>query len=124
MRYWSPLAAHAAWMTRLREFIYGSGHLDAETVARDDACEIGRWLNGEGAKYGNLSDYQHARRIHAAFHRRAARVVIMVERGRRQEAAADLATGGELRRLSGVLAQTFNRLNKKILASKHPSAVA
>ena len=117
MRYWSPLAAHAAWMTHLREYIYGTGHMDAEVVARDDECEIGRWIHGEGMAFRDFREYRHARELHAAFHRRAAKVVKMVDHGRRMEAAADLAPGGELRRVSGNLARAFIQLNKKILAS-------
>ncbi len=124
MRYWSPLAAHAAWMTHLREYIYGSGRMDAATVARDDECEIGRWLYGDGSRFRHLREYQHALRVHAAFHRRAAKVVNMVDHGRRLEAAADLAPGGDLRDLSKDLAQAFIRLNRKIVGSDRRSATA
>jgi len=111
-------------MSRLREYIYGTGQLDRTAVARDDDCEIGRWLYGEGLKYQKLSEYRHARDLHAAFHRRAAKVVGMVDRGRRLEAAADLAPGGELRDLSASLAQAFNRLNKRLLDSGRRSLSA
>lgn len=124
MRYWSPLASHAAWMTRLREYIYGAGRMDRKTVARDDDCEIGRWLYGDGLKYRQLSEYRRARDVHAAFHRRAAKVVGMVDRGRRLEAAADLAPGGELRELSASLARAFNKLNKRLLDSERRSLSA
>ncbi len=124
MRYWSPLASHAAWMTRLREYIYGSGQMDGEAVADDHDCEIGRWLYGEGSKHRELLEYQHARYLHAAVHRRAAKVVNLVERGRRLEAAADLASGGELRALSGALAQAFNRLNKRLMETERGSLSA
>lgn len=124
MRYWSPLASHAAWMTQLREYIYGVGEMDRETVGRDDDCAIGRWLYGEGSKYRRLHEYQRARDVHAAFHRRAAKVVAMADRGRRHEAAADLAPGGELRMLSGALVQAFNQLNKRLLDAGRPSVSA
>ena len=111
-------------MTRLREYIYGSGRMDAETVARDDNCEIGRWLYGDGSRFRQLREYQHALRVHAAFHRRAAKVVRMVDHGRRLEAAADLAPGGDLRGLSGELIRAFIQLNRKIVAVDHRSVTA
>jgi hypothetical protein len=111
-------------MTQLREYIYGAGRMDGEAVARDDDCEIGRWLYGDGLKYRELSEYEHARDLHAAFHRRAAKVVTMVDRGRRLEAAADLAPGGELRRLSGSLVRAFNQLNKRLVQSERRSLSA
>ncbi len=124
MRYWSPLASHAAWMTQLREYIYGSGHMDREAVAEDHNCEVGRWLYGDGSKHRELREYQHARDLHAALHCRAATVVHLVKCGRRLEAAADLAPGGELRALSGSLAQAFNRLNKRLMETERGSLSA
>lgn len=111
-------------MTHLREYIYGTGYMDAETVTRDDECEIGRWLYGDGSRFRQLHEYRHALRVHAAFHRRAAKVVNMVDHGRRLEAAADLAPGGDLRGLSGDLARAFIQLNRKIVAMDRRSATA
>jgi methyl-accepting chemotaxis protein len=111
-------------MTRLREYIYGAGQIDVETVANHHDCEIGRWLFGEGSQHRDLLEYQHARDLHAAVHRRAAKVVNLVDRGRRLEAAADLAAGGELRALSGALAQAFNRLNKRLMETERGSLSA
>ncbi len=124
MRHWSPLAAHAAWMTQLREYIYGAGEMDRGAVGRDNECDIGRWLYGEGLAHRQLPEYQHARDVHAAFHRRAAKVVAMVDRGHRLEAAADLAPGGELRALSGALVRAFNCLNKRLLGLERRSLPA
>ncbi len=104
-------------MTHLREYIYGAGQMDAEAVARDDECEIGQWLYREGAEYRRFPEYRHALQVHAAFHRRAAKVVRMADQGRRLEAAADLAPGGDLRGLSAALSQSFIQLNKKIRAA-------
>jgi hypothetical protein len=111
-------------MTELREYIYGAGEMDPETVARDDDCEIGRWLYGEGSKYRRLREYRHARDVHAAFHRRAAEVVAMAEGGRRLEAAAELAPGGELRTLSAALVRAFNLLNKRLVGLEQRSMSA
>jgi hypothetical protein len=116
MRYWSPLGAHARWIAKLREFIYGAGDMDVDIVGRDDQCELGRWIYGVGARFRKLEEYRRAKEIHQAFHRRAVKVVTMVNRGQRLEAAADLAPGGELRGLSVVLANAFATLNRKILA--------
>ena len=114
MRYWSPLGAHAQWIARLREFIYGVGEMDSDIVAQDDKCELGQWIHGAGKRYQKLEEFRRAKETHKAFHRRAAKVVRMVNRGRRLEAAADLAPGGELRGLSVELTNTFSALNRKI----------
>jgi hypothetical protein len=117
MQYWSPFRAHAEWMAMLREFIYGNGDMEPEHVARDDQCEIGAWLYGDGKRYRHLQEYENAREVHAQLHCHAAHVVILVRVGRRTEAAANIAQGGELRKLSSTLVKAFTRLNRRIVAS-------
>lgn len=118
MHYWSPFRAHAEWMAELREFIYGNGDMEPERIARDDQCELGEWLYGEGKRYRHLEEYDNARQIHAALHRHAADVVILVRIGRRTEAAAHVAAGGKLRKISAALVKAFSRLNRKIVPTK------
>ena len=105
-------------MAELREFIYGNGDMEPERVARDDQCELGEWLYGEGKRYRHLEEYDNARQIHAALHRHAAHVVILVRIGRRTEAAAHVAPGGKLRKMSAALVKAFSRLNRRIVPAK------
>jgi hypothetical protein len=105
-------------MAELREFIYGNGDMEPERIARDDQCELGEWLYGEGKRYRHLEEYDNARQIHAALHRHAADVVILVRIGRRTEAAAHVAAGGKLRKISAALVKAFSRLNRKIVPTK------
>ena len=93
MQYWSPFRAHAEWMAGLREFIYGNGHMEPEHVSRDDKCEIGAWLYGDGKRYRHLREYEDAREVHAELHRHAGDVVILVRAGHRTEAGANIAPG-------------------------------
>lgn len=118
MHYWSPFRAHAEWMAELREFIYGNGTMESEHVARDDQCELGNWLYGEGKRYRHLEEYDNARQIHAALHRHAAQVVDLVRIGRRTEAAAHVAPGGKLRKMSGALVKAFAQLNRRIVSAR------
>jgi hypothetical protein len=105
-------------MAELREFIYGNGTLEPERVARDDQCELGEWLYGEGMRYRHLEEYDNARKIHATLHRHAAQVVDLVRIGRRTEAAAHVAPGGKLRKMSAALVKAFAQLNRRILPGK------
>jgi methyl-accepting chemotaxis protein len=118
MHYWSPFRAHAEWMAELREFIYGNGDMESERVARDDQCELGEWLYGEGMRYRHFEEYDNARQIHAALHRQAARVVDLVRIGKRTEAAAHVAPGGKLRKMSAALVKAFTRLNRRIVPAR------
>lgn len=106
----SPLQAYAEWSARLREYIYGAGKLDAETVARDDACDLGLWLAEAAAPVRALDAFAEVDRLHKEFHVQAGRVVELVDRGRRFEAEQLAGTHGELRRSSIALARALVRL--------------
>lgn len=110
----SPLQAYAEWSARLREYIYGSGKLDAAVVARDDACDLGRWLAEAAAPVRDLKVFAEADRLHKEFHVQAARVVELVDRGRRFEAEQLAGSHGELRRSSIALARALVKLQADI----------
>jgi len=72
------VSAHGAWKVRLRMAImHGSSEFQPETVACDDKCEFGKWLYGSGISDAVKADmpYQVVRRLHADFHKCAARVL-------------------------------------------------
>jgi methyl-accepting chemotaxis protein len=46
-----------------------------ETIRKDNYCELGKWLHGEGkAQYGGLPSYKACLKKHAEFHIEAERV--------------------------------------------------
>ena len=102
----------AAWITRLREHLYGSLYLDPETVGRDDCCVPGSWLRNREPQMRHLPDYRRCLALHARWHDCAARVVDLANRGRRLEAELAMAPGGPLRCLSAELVSVFVRLSQ------------
>lgn len=106
----SPLQAYAEWSARLREYVYGVGKLDAASVARDDACDLGRWMAGAPPSIRRLDAFTEADRLHKDFHVQAARVVELVDRGRRFEAEHMVSSQGDLRRSSIALARALVKL--------------
>ncbi len=89
----AAITAHAQWKQRLRTAV-AAGRVEPGTdlavVARDDACDFGRWLHGEArgitepALLGPIID------AHAAFHRETAAVLVAVDGGRLAEAKRHL----------------------------------
>lgn len=115
MRVWAPLWAHARWIAELREYVYDhSGGFDPTVAGRDDCCELGRWLRRDAAPYRDLVEHQNATAAHVAFHRCAAKVVVLADQGHRREAEAEVADGGCLRLHSRALVRACNRLNRRI----------
>jgi len=81
MNFDDAIAAHIKWKVRLARFIDGTSaeQLKSETVCKDNLCELGKWIYGEGAIFNAKPHYQDLVTKHANFHRCAADVVIKVE---------------------------------------------
>lgn len=83
MNFDDAIAAHIKWKVRLNQFIDGTSteKLSSTTVCKDNLCDLGKWIYGEGAKFKTASHYQDLIKKHANFHVCAADVVKKVEGG-------------------------------------------
>lgn len=81
MNFDDAIAAHIKWKIRLTQFIDGTSAepLRSDTVCKDNLCELGKWIYGEGAQYDGKPHYKDLVSKHANFHRCAADVVKKVE---------------------------------------------
>lgn len=83
MNFDDAIAAHIKWKVRLSQFIDGTGteQLKSEMICKDNLCDLGKWIYGDGAKYNTLPHYKDLVAKHAIFHRCAGDVVKKVETG-------------------------------------------
>ncbi len=81
MNFDDAIAAHIKWKVRLTQFIDGTSteKLQSATVCKDNLCDLGKWIYGDGVKYKPLPHYQDLVKKHANFHMCAAEVVKKVE---------------------------------------------
>jgi hypothetical protein len=92
----TAIDAHLKWKERLHDYIVGKGseNFDADSIARDDVCALGVWINSEGVRdFGGMPGFQNLRQTHARFHASAGKVVALAKAGRREEALAMLEEG-------------------------------
>ena len=98
------IEAHWKWKMRLRSAI-DSGKTDANPVevAKDNVCEFGQWLYGSTIPTTARAsmDYASVRKLHADFHKCAAKVLDCVTHG--HKAQADALMHGEYTKVSGDL---------------------
>jgi methyl-accepting chemotaxis protein len=98
------IGAHGVWKMRLRSAI-DSGKADADPVevGKDNVCAFGQWLSGPTIAPGvrASSDFATVRKLHADFHKCAAKVLGHVKQG--QKAQADSIMAGEYTKISGDL---------------------
>jgi hypothetical protein len=81
MNFDDAISAHIKWKVRLARFIDGTSAdlLKSEILCRDNLCDLGKWIYGEGAVFNDKPHYQDVVTKHANFHRCAANVVKKVE---------------------------------------------
>lgn len=81
MNFDDAISAHIKWKVRLGKFIDGTSRetLKSETVCKDNLCDLGKWIYGEGAALNANPHYADLVAKHANFHRCAGDVIKRVE---------------------------------------------
>lgn len=75
MNFNDALVAHTNWKNRIKHSINSGEQLDATSVAKDNACELGQWIHGEGTKFTSLPEFQAVKAKHMEFHQTAAETI-------------------------------------------------
>lgn len=111
------IAAHGMWKARLRQVLAsGRSETPVATIRRDDQCDFGRWLHGASPADRRAPEYQSIKTLHARFHVAASRVVELALAGRRAEAEASMAMGGEYFQASVELTNAMKGWKRAIAA--------
>jgi hypothetical protein len=81
------ISAHEYWVFKFRSAISTASTLDAVTIAKDNCCELGKWLYGEGPSlHGHRARFLDIIERHAEFHRQAGKVAEAVNAKQYKEA--------------------------------------
>ena len=105
---------HAEWKLKFRSAISGKETLDAATIAKDNCCELGKWLHGEGKiKYSKLASHADCTSKHASFHIEAGKVAAAINAKKYIEAEAMLGGNTPYASASGDVAVAITRLKKE-----------
>ena len=88
MNFEEAIKAHSDWKSRLYRYAKGqsSESFDIESVGKDNICELGTWLYGEGSVIAKQTDFQDLINVHAEFHRAAASIIALIDCGDRDYA--------------------------------------
>jgi hypothetical protein len=99
------LNAHNAWKQKLADARKDGRSDDVpETVAADNLCDFGRWLDRPPTEAHNSAHFKNVRSVHAAFHREAANVLRLALSGQKAEAEKCLRFGGLYNSIASELA--------------------
>ena len=105
---------HAEWKLKFRTAISKQETMDAETIAKDNCCQLGIWLHGEAKlNLSNLQSYIQCVDKHAAFHVEAGKVAQAVNAKNFVEAEAMLAASTPYSQASSAVGVAIMRLKKE-----------
>ncbi len=109
------LECHVAWKVKFRMAILEMGTVDAASVGREDGCDLGRWLLGEGLeRWGVLPDFATCLAEHRSFHVAAGRIGRAINAGRLEEASRLLKPSEAFTRSSAALGNALVGLLKAV----------
>jgi len=84
--------SHFRWKISLCEAIESRFQLDADTLSRDNCCDLGQWLHGAAKnRYGSLRSFRECVAAHARFHEEAGRTARLINDKRYAEATQEIA---------------------------------
>lgn len=87
------IVRHAEWKLKFRSAISRQETLEVATISKDDCCDLGKWIYGEGkAKFGGLASYATCLSAHRVFHSEAGKVAAAINAKRYQEAEKMLSS--------------------------------
>jgi methyl-accepting chemotaxis protein len=72
------LLAHSRWKAKLKAAIEQREAFDARIAGKDDQCEMGKWIYGEGNKYAARALFLDLKAKHAKFHACVANVLVQI----------------------------------------------
>ena len=106
--------AHLEWKLKFRGAISKQEQLDASTISKDNCCELGKWLHGEGkSKFGKLASHSECTQKHAAFHVEAGKVATAINAKKYTEAEAMLGAGTSFAQASSGVGVAILQLKKE-----------
>jgi len=110
----NAVQTHALWKTKLRTAIAKHEQLDLATLSRDDRCELGQWLHGEGkSSYGRLTSHADCVHKHVIFHSEVTKVARAVNAKQFDAAESMLNAGTPYAKASSALSVSFLQLRKE-----------
>jgi hypothetical protein len=110
----SAINGHAEWKIKFRNAITKKEQMDEKSVAKDNLCELGKWLYGEGfTKFGSLKSHAECLSKHAEFHKEVGKVAALINEGQYAQAESMIGIGSSYLQASNAVAGAIYNLKKE-----------
>lgn len=105
---------HALWKTNLKRHIEEGVFQDINKVGDCHACDLGRWIYGDGIRYNHLPSFESMCTAHEHFHRTAAEVIYLTNTNNVIRARSLLAADGTFSQSSSKLIRALMDCSKEL----------
>ena len=109
----AAIAAHAQWKTKFRMAITKQETMDAVAIGKDNCCDLGKWLHGEGKlQLGSKPEFLSLLEKHKAFHVEAGKVANAINTKKYTEAERMIDSGSSFSAASSAVGVAVNSVKK------------
>jgi hypothetical protein len=106
---------HAEWKVKFRSAILKKEQMDVATISKDNCCQLGQWLYGDGkARYGTKPEFTALLERHKAFHSEAGKVARLINAGQYDQAEKELANGTPYSQTSSAVGTSIIQLKRLV----------
>jgi hypothetical protein len=110
----NAIQKHSEWKTKFRSAISKQETMDAATIGKDNCCELGMWLYGEGKnQFGRLAGHADCTQKHKMFHVEAGKVAVAINAKKYTEAEAMINANTPYSDASGAVGVAIMRFKKE-----------
>lgn len=75
----NEILRHVDWKARFTLAMSRQESLDSYSIGKDNRCELGKWLHGDGKiQYSDLDSYTACLKKHAEFHTEAEKIAVAI----------------------------------------------
>jgi hypothetical protein len=111
----SALTSHSLWKLRLHGTIEtGNSVFNVDLVKDDNACQLGKWLNGLSKEEAGKPDFIKIKELHTEFHKAAAEILELALNGNKEEALKKIEHDEGYGKITKELVRALNEWKKKL----------
>jgi len=104
---------HVRWKIRFRNAITHKLRFNIAVIRKDDCCDFGKWLHGDGKKYARFPAYNNLLAQHAEFHKQAALVATEANANNNHEVESMLSPSSPFNKAFAEISATVTTLMKQ-----------
>jgi Chemoreceptor zinc-binding domain len=106
---------HSDWKIKFRSAISKQESMDAETIAKDNCCDLGKWLHNDGKRnFAAGASLSECVTMHAAFHVEAGKVASAINAKKFTTAGTMIDRNSPYARASSAVVRAILKLKAEV----------